>query len=133
VATSAVVAVVALGAVVGLIAALEATALVRLGPLHLSVGALISAPALLIFGLLAVWGLGARDAALLPAVGWFVALALLVFGPHPGGDILIPGSGWDVGAYLTAGLIGAALAALLAGRVLSSRDSPASPGAPPYR
>jgi hypothetical protein len=109
--------VVVLGAVAGVIGLLEATAIVRLGILHVSVGAVISGVANFAIGLLAVWGLGVRDAAALPAIGWFAVLLLAIFGPHPGGDIVIPGSGWDVGVFVVAGALGPVLAALLAGRI----------------
>jgi hypothetical protein len=115
-----------LGAVAGVIGLLEATAIVRLGIVHVSVGAVISGVANFAIGIFAVWGLGVRDAAALPALGWFAVLLLAIFGPHPGGDIVVPGSGWDVGVFVVAGTIGPALAALLAGRV-------PSPGPPPDR
>ena len=109
--------VVVLGAVAGFIGLFEATAIVRLGILHVSVGAVISGVANFSIGLLAVWGLGSRDAAALPAIGWFAVLLLAIFGPRPGGDIVIPGSGWDVGVFVVVGALGPVLAALLAGRV----------------
>ena len=113
-----------LGAVAGVIGLLEATAIVRLGIVHVSVGAVISGGANFAIGLFAVWGLGVRDAAALPALGWFAVLLLAIFGPHPGGDIVVPGSGWDVGVFVVAGTIGPALAAVLAGRVPSPRPPP---------
>jgi hypothetical protein len=113
-----------LGAVAGVIGLLEATAIVRLGIVHLSVGAVISGVANFAIGLFAVWGLGVRDAAALPALGWFAVLMVAIFGPHPGGDIVVPGSGWDVGVFVVAGTVGPALAALLAGRVPSPRPPP---------
>jgi hypothetical protein len=113
-----------LGAVAGVIGLLEATAIVRLGIVHVSVGAVISGVANFAIGIFAVWGLGVRDAAALPALGWFAVLLLAIFGPHPGGDIVVPGSGWDVGVFVVAGTIGPALAALLAGRVPSPRPPP---------
>jgi hypothetical protein len=87
-------------------------------------GALISCVANCAVGLLAVWGLGSRDAAALPALGWFVVIAAALFGPHPGGDILLPGSGWDVVSFVIAGTAGAALAAALGGRLTSPKTSP---------
>jgi hypothetical protein len=119
---AAVTSLIVLGAVVGFIGVLQATALVRLGWLHLSVGAVIVGPANLVFGLFAGWGLRTREAAALPALGWFVALIVAVFAPHPGGDILVPGSGWDIGAFTAAGAAGGVLAAVFA-----------SPGARPAR
>jgi hypothetical protein len=110
-----------LGAVAGLIGLFEATAIVRLGIVHVSVGAVISGVANFAIGLFAVWGLGVRDAAALPAIGWFAVLLVAIFGPHPGGDIVIPGSGWDVGVFVVAGTLGPAIAAALAGRVPSPR------------
>jgi hypothetical protein len=115
---------VVVGIVAGYIGILEATALIRLGPVHISVGAVISGVINCAVGLLAVWGLGSRDAAALPALGWFAMLALALFGPRPGGDILLPGSGWDVISFVIAGAVGAALAAALARRVTSPRSSP---------
>jgi len=113
-----------LGAVAGVIGLLEATAIVRLGIVHVSVGAVISGVANFAIGIFAVWGLGVRDAAALPALGWFAVLLVAIFGPHPGGDIVVPGSGWDVGVFVVAGTVGPALAALLAGRVPSPRPPP---------
>jgi hypothetical protein len=113
-----------LGAVAGVIGLLEATAIVRLGIVHVSVGAVISGVANFAIGIFAVWGLGVRDAAALPALGWFAVLLVAIFGPHPGGDIVVPGSGWDVGVFVVAGTIGPVLAALLAGRVPSPRPPP---------
>jgi len=115
---------VVLGAVAGVIGLLEATALVRLGIVHVSVGAVIAGVANFAIGLFAVWGLGVRDAAALPALGWFAVLLVAIFGPRPGGDIIIPGSGWDVGVFVVAGTIGPALAAVLAGRVPSPGPTP---------
>ena len=111
------------GVVAGFIGIVEATALIRLGALHISVGALISGVANCAIGLLAVWGLGSREAAALPALGWFVMVAFAIFGPLPGGDILLPGSGWDVVSFAIAGAVGAALAVGLASRVASPRSS----------
>ena len=120
-----------LGAVAGVIGLLEATAIVRLGIVDVSIGAVISGVANFAIGLFAVWGLGVRDAASLPAIGWFAVLLLAIFGPRPGGDIIVPGSGWDVGVFVVAGTIGPALAAALAGR-LPARPVP-SPEPPPDR
>jgi hypothetical protein len=121
---AAAVALVVVGIVAGFIGLIEATALIRLGAVHISVGAVISGAANCALGLLAVWGLGSREAAALPALGWFVMVAVALFGPLPGGDILIPGSGWDVVSFAVAGAAGAALAGGLAGRVTSPNSSP---------
>jgi hypothetical protein len=121
---AAAVALVVLGIVAGFIGLLEATLLIRLGAVHISVGALISGVVNCAVGLLAVWGLGSRDAAALPALGWFVAVAAALFGPRPGGDILLPGSGWDVVSFVIAGTLGAALAAALGGRLTSPKTRP---------
>ena len=129
---AAAVSLVVVGIVTGWIGVLEATALVRLGAVHISVGAVISGVANCAFGLLAVWGLGGRDAAALPGLGWFAAVAVALFGPRPGGDILLPGSGGDVISFAVAGPIGAALAGVFAGQVLPSKTPPAaSSEAPP--
>jgi hypothetical protein len=110
------------GLVTGFIGILEATALVRLGAVHISAGAVIAGVANCAFGLLAIWGLGSRDAAALPALGWFGALAAALFGPRPGGDILLPGSGWDVISFVVAGALGAAVAAASGGRLKSPKS-----------
>ena len=120
---AAAVALVVVGIVAGFIGLIEATALIRLGPVHISVGALISGIANCAIGLLAVWGLDSREAAALPALGWFVMVAVALFGPLPGGDILLPGSGWDVVSFVVAGAVGAALAGGLARRLTSPRTS----------
>jgi hypothetical protein len=139
VSVAAAVALVVLGIVAGWIGLIEATALVRFGPVHLSVGAVVSGVANLTVGLLAVWGLRNREAAALPALGWFIVLAAALFGPRPGGDILLPGSGWDVISFVVVGALGAAVAAALGRRVMalgtSAGTSPgtspdASPGTP---
>ena len=114
------------GIVTGFIGVLEATALVKFGAVHISVGAVVVGVANCAFGLLAVWGLGSRDASALPGLGWFIAAAVALFGPRPGGDILLPGSGWDVISFAVAGAVGAALAGGLAGRVTSPSTSPRS-------
>jgi hypothetical protein len=116
VAAGAGVALVAVGATSGVLGVIEATALVELGPLHLSVGALLAASVNLGFGCLAAWGLGSREAAALPGLGWFATLALLVFGPLPGGDVLVPGTGWDVIAFVVAGSLGTIIAILASPR-----------------
>jgi hypothetical protein len=121
---AAAVALVVVGIVAGFIGLIEATALIRFGPVHVSIGALISAVANFAVGLLAVWGLRSREAAALPALGWFVVIAAALFGPLPGGDILLPGSGWDVVSFVIAGSVGAALAGGLGRRVTSPRTAP---------
>ena len=124
-------ALIVLGAVAGVSGLFEATAIVRLGIVHVSIGAVISGAANFAIGLFAVWGLGVRDAAALPAIGWFAVLLFAIFGPRPGGDIIVPGSGWDVGVFVVAGTIGPALAAVLAGRLLAGPVP--SPEPPPDR
>jgi len=129
VSAAAAVALVVVGIVAGFIGLIEATALIEFGPAHLSVGALVSAVANCGLGLLAVWGLDSREAAALPALGWFAMLAVALFGPLPGGDILLPGSGWDVVSFVVAGAVGAAVAGGLGRRVTSPRTATASPEA----
>jgi hypothetical protein len=121
---AAAVSLVVVGSVAGFIGIIEATALLRLGVVHISVGAVISGVANCAIGLLAVWGLGSREAAALPALGWFVMVAVAIFGPLPGGDILLPGSGWDVISFAIAGAAGAAVAGGLGGRLASPRSEP---------
>jgi hypothetical protein len=116
-------------ALVGVISALYATALVNLGPVHISVGAVIAGGFDLVGGLIASWALTSRDAALLPGLGWFLGLAILVFVPTSGGDVLVPGSGDDIVAFLAAGVGGAVLAGLYSYRTLFSRLGRATPGA----
>jgi hypothetical protein len=128
---AAAVSLVVVGVVTGFVGVLQATALVRFGPAHLSVGAVIVGVANFLFGLLAVWGLGSRDASALPGLGWFIAVAVALFGPRPGGDILLPGSGWDVISFAIAGPVGAVLAGVFGGRVMSRPV--ASPETPPDR
>jgi hypothetical protein len=124
---AAAVSLVVVGIVTGFIGVLQATTLIRLGALHISVGAVVVCVANCAFGLLAVWGLGSRDASALPALGWFVAVAVALFGPRPGGDILLPGSGWDVISFAVAGPVGTVLAAVLGGRAMSTRTSHKTP------
>jgi hypothetical protein len=122
------------GIVSGFVGVMQATTLVRLGAVHICVGAVIVGVANFLLGLLAVWGLGSRDASALPGLGWFVAVAVALFGPRPGGDVLLPGSGWDVISFAIAGPVGAVLAGVFGGRVLSPKMSPAaSPETPPDR
>jgi hypothetical protein len=122
---------VVLGTVTGFIGVMQATALIKFGAVHLSFGAVIVGVANFLFGLLAVWGLDSRDASALPGLGWFIAVAIALYGPRPGGDILLPGSGWDVISFAIAGPVGAVLAGLFGRRVMSRRT--ASPEAPPDR
>ncbi len=124
--------VLAVGIVVGVISSAYATELVRFGPLHLSVGALMAGVFALAGGVLASWALTSRDAALLPGIGWFLGLAVLVFVPTGGGDVLVPGSGDDVYAFLTAGVGGAVLAGLVAYRDLLAKTR-ARAGRPGFR
>jgi hypothetical protein len=129
---AAAVSLVILGIVSGFVGVLQATSLVRFGAVHISVGAVICGVANFLFGLLAVWGLGSRDASALPGLGWFIAVAVALFGPRPGGDILLPGSGWDVIAFAVAGPIGAVLAGVFGGRLIPTKTPPeASPEAVP--
>lgn len=121
---AAAVSLVTVGIVAGFIGVIEATALITLGPVHISVGAVICGVTNCAIGLLAAWGLGSREAAALPALGWFAIVAFALFGPRPGGDILLPGSGWDVISFAVAGAVGAAVAGGLAGRVTSPRAQP---------
>ena len=116
-----------LGGVAGLFSGLQATRLWQLGAVHLSVGGLIAVVANAGFGVFAAWGLGSRDAALVPGVGWFLAVLGLLFLPHPGGDIVVPESGWDSIAFLVLGFAGIALAAIVAGRIVPRAVRPASP------
>jgi hypothetical protein len=128
------VAVFALAVVVGLLSSFYATALILLGAVHLSIGALIAGAFTLAGGLVVSWALRSRDAALLPGIGWFVGLAILVFSPTSGGDVLVPGSGDDVYAFIAAGAGGAVVAGLYAFRgvffaVFFSRPGRATPRA----
>jgi hypothetical protein len=110
---AALVAVLLLAIVIGVISSLYATQLVRFGPIHISVGAVIAGGFDLLGGLLAAYLLELKDAALVPGLGWFLGLAVLVFVPTGGGDVLVPGSGDDVYAFLAAGVSGTVLAGAL--------------------
>ena len=75
-------------------------------------------------GYLAAVGTGRGSAAVVPGIGWLVAVAL-VGSYSPGGDVVIPGSlGTDPGIgtvgelYLLSGLIGILVAGVTAGRRL---------------
>lgn len=121
--------IVLLAVVVGVISSLYATELVRFGAVHVSVGAVIAGVFDLAGGLAAGWLLTSRDAILLPGLGWFVGLAVLVFVPTGGGDVVVPGSGDDVYAFLVAGVGGTALAGLIGYRDLLLVGRRATPGA----
>ncbi|HEX7105764.1 MAG TPA: hypothetical protein VF218_07365 [Acidothermaceae bacterium] len=114
------------GIVVGLFTGLQATRLLVLGPVHISVGALAALVLNVGFGVLAAWALQSRDAAFMPGVGWFVAVLGLLFLPHPGGDIVLPGSGADAIAFLLLGIVGVILAAVVAARIVPARALPSS-------
>jgi len=111
------------GIVVGLFTGLQATRLLLLGPVHISVGALAALVLNVGLGVLAAWALQSRDAAFMPGVGWFVAVLGLLFLPHPGGDIVLPGSGADAIAFLLLGIAGVILAAVAAARIVPPRAS----------
>ncbi len=115
-----------LGVVVGLFSGLQATRLVLLGPVHISVGAVAALVLNAGFGVLAAWALRSRDAAFAPGVGWFVAVLGLLFLPHPGGDIVLPGSGADAIAFLLLGIAGVIVAVVLAARIVPPRALPSS-------
>jgi hypothetical protein len=116
-----------LGGVVGLFSGLQATRDMRWGALHVSVGAVAALGLNAISGLLGALGLRARGAAWAPGVGWFVVVLGLLFGPHPGGDILVPGAGGDAIAFLLLGIAGAVLARLLASLLIRARRLPRPP------
>ena len=108
-----------LGLLLGLFTALQATRLLLLGPVHISVGGLAALVLNGAVGVAAAWGLQSREVALLPGVGWFVATLALFFLPHPGGDVMLPQSGGAVIAFLILGVLGAFAAAAIATRVTS--------------
>lgn len=128
----ALVALLLLGAVVGLFSGLQATRLWDVGSLHLSAGALAAVAANTLFGALGAWGLRSRDAAFIPGIGWFLVVLALLFLPHPGGDIVVPGSGGDAIAFIVAGFVGAGVAAIVAARLIPRAPRPATP-VPPKR
>lgn len=117
-----------LGGVVGLFSGLQATRLWELGPVHLSVGGLVALIANAVFGVAAATALRSRDAAFLPGVGWFFVVLGLLFLPHPGGDVMLPGSGGDAIAFIVLGFAGTFAAAFAASRVVSV--APADPASP---
>jgi hypothetical protein len=115
-----------LGVVVGLFSGLQATRLLLLGPVHVSVGAVAALVLNAGFGALAAWALRSRDAAFAPGIGWFVAVLALLFLPHPGGDIVLPGSGADAVAFLLLGIVGVIVAVVIAARIVPPRALPSS-------
>jgi hypothetical protein len=121
-----------LGAVIGLFTGLQATRTVGAGPVRVSVGALVALVLTAGLGSLAAWTLRSRDAAFAPGAGWFVAVLGLLFAPHPGGDIVLPGDGADAVAFLLLGIAGTVLAGVVASRILprrpTSRDETADHG-----
>lgn len=115
-----------LGVVVGLFSGLQATRLLLLGPVHISVGAVAALVLNAAFGVLAAWALRSRDAAFAPGVGWFFAVLALLFLPHPGGDIVLPGSGSDAIAFLLLGIAGVIVAVAITARIVPPRALPPS-------
>jgi hypothetical protein len=118
---------VVLGLVVGVFTGFQATRLLYWGPLHVSVGGFAALVLNVLFGGLAAWGLTSREAALMPGIGWFIAVLGLLFLPHPGGDIVLPGSGGDAIAFLLLGIAGTILAAMIATRIVPPRALPGRP------
>jgi len=116
-----------LGLVVGVFTGFQATWLLYWGPLHVSVGGFAALVLNVLFGGLAAWGLTSREAALMPGIGWFIAVLGLLFLPHPGGDIVLPGSGGDAIAFLLLGIAGTILAAMIATRIVPPRALPGRP------
>jgi hypothetical protein len=124
------IAVFTLAVVVGLLSSFYATALVTLGAVHLSIGALMAGAFTFAGGIAAGWALTSRDAVLLPGIGWFVGLAILVFSPTGVGEVIVPGSGDDVYAFVAAGVGGAVLAGIYAFRgIFFSRPGRTTPRA----
>jgi hypothetical protein len=127
-----------IGCVVGFFTGLQATRTWELGAVHLSIGALAALFANVLFGIAAAWALQSRDAAFLPGIGWFLAVLGLLFLPHPGGDIMLPGAGGDAIAFIVLGFIGAFAAGFAAPRVVttpagSSSATTSTPGRPASR
>lgn len=112
-----------LGAVVGLFTGLQATRGIDVGPVRVSVGAVAALVLTAGLGSLAAWLLRSRDAAFAPGVGWFVAVLTLLFAPHPGGDIVLPGDGVDAIAFLLLGIGGTIIAGAIATRLLPARPA----------
>lgn len=108
-----------LGLLLGLFTALQATRLLLLGPLHISVGGVAALALNGATGVAAAWGMQSREVALLPGAGWFLAVLALFFLPHPGGDLVLPQGGGAITAFLILGVVGAVVAALVATRVTS--------------
>ncbi len=118
--------IVVVGVVVGLFSGLQATRLLLLGPVHITVGGAAALALNAGFGVVAAWALRSRDAALMPGVGWFVAVLGLLFLPHPGGDIVLPGSGADAIAFLLLGVAGVIVAVVATARIVPPRALPPS-------
>jgi len=124
----AIIALLVLGAVVGLFSGLQATRLWDLGALHLSVGGLAALVANALFGALGACGLRSRDVAFVPGIGWFLVVLGLLFLPHPGGDIVVPGSGGDAIGFVVLGFVGTGLAGIVAARLVPRPEPTATPG-----
>ena len=126
-----------LGAVVGIFTGLQATRTMPVGPVRVSVGAVAALVLTVGLGTLATVALRSRDAAYAPGAGWFVAVLGLLFAPHPGGDVVLPGDGGDVVAFLLLGIVGTVAAGIIASRVVPPRpvrtDEPAESPSPEGR
>jgi hypothetical protein len=120
----AVVVVIVLGLLVGIVTGTEATQAARLGTVRISLGAVAAFVFTAGFGAFAGWGLGGREMAALPGMGWLGGVLVLIAVPRPGGDIWIPGSGADVYGFLFAGFAGVLAAVPLAARLLRRRAAP---------
>jgi hypothetical protein len=114
------------GVVVGVFSSFQATRLILLGPVHISVGGVAALALNGGFGVLSGWALQSRDAVFAPGVGWFVAVLAVLFLPHPGGDIVLPGAGADAIAFLLMGVVGVIAAAVLTARIVPPRALPSS-------
>ena len=110
-----------LGAVVGIFTGLQATRTMPVGPVHVSVGAVAALVLTAALGTCATVALRSRDAAFAPGAGWFVAVLGLLFAPHPGGDVVLPGDGGDVVAFLLLGIGGTVAAGFIAARLVPPR------------
>jgi len=113
-----------LGLVTGLLTAVQATRVVDGVP----VGALAAFGANFGGGVLIGWGLRAREAAALPAFGWLLAVFLLIALPRPGGDVLLPGSGAPVVAFLLGGIAGSPASIFVAAALLRRQAKAANSG-----
>jgi hypothetical protein len=125
-----------IGGVVGLFTGVQVTRLWELGPVHISAGALTALVANAALGVVAAWALQSRDAAFLPGVGWFLVVLGLLFLPHPGGDIMLPGSGGDVLAFIVLGFAGTFAAGFVGSGLVvaaAARPSRPTPGRPARR